>query len=91
MTNEHTPTEAGLDFAVKLDQDFLGKQALVARADDGRRLCLLTIDGPNDIVLGSEPVFTCSSSAARINSAGADQLEPNVTGGTEVNELNRAG
>ena len=91
MTNEHTPTQAGLDFAVKLDQEFVGKQALVARADDGRRLCLLTIDGPNDIVLGSEPVFTGSSSAARINSAGADQLEPNVTGGTEVNELNRAG
>jgi len=63
MTNEHTPTQAGLDFAVKLDQEFFGKQALVARADDGRRLCLLTIEGNNDIVLGSEPVYAVSSGA----------------------------
>ena len=57
MTNEHTPVQAGVDFAVKLDQDFLGKDALVSRPDDGRRLCLLTLDGPDDIVLGSEPVY----------------------------------
>ena len=90
MTNEHTPAQAGLDFAVKLDQDFLGKDALLARPDDGRRLCLLAIDGPNDIVLGSEPVYALTSPVARINSAGADQLRPNVTSGAEVNELSRA-
>jgi len=56
MTDEHTPTQAGLDFAVKLDQEFLGKEALVAREDDGRRLCLLAIEGGN-IVVGSEPVY----------------------------------
>jgi glycine cleavage system aminomethyltransferase T len=63
MTNEHTPTQAGLDFAVKLDQDFLGKDALLARPDDGRRLCLLTLDGPDEIVLGSEPVYPATSPA----------------------------
>jgi glycine cleavage system aminomethyltransferase T len=63
MTNEHTPTQAGLDFAVKLDQEFLGKEALQARPDDGRRLCLLTLDGPDDIVLGSEPVYPAVGNA----------------------------
>jgi len=57
MTNEHTPLQAGVDFAVKMDQEFLGKTALAARQDDGKRLCLLIIDGANDIVLGSEPVY----------------------------------
>ncbi len=64
MTNEHTPVEAGLSFAVKMDQEFLGKESLVNRPDSGRRLCLLTLDGPNDIVLGSEPVYAVSVRAA---------------------------
>ena len=74
MTNEHTPTQAGLDFAVKLDQEFLGKEALIAREDDGRRLCLLTIDGPNDIVLGSEPVYA-SSRADQLRRRGSTRAE----------------
>ena len=91
MTNEHTPAQAGLDFAVKLDQDFLGKDALLTRPDDGRRLCLLVIDGPNDIVLGSEPVYaltpTAAPSPALINIDGAQQRGRNGTGGTEVNKI----
>ncbi len=89
MTNEHTPTQAGLDFAVKLDQEFLGKEALVARADDGRRLCLLTIDGPNDIVLGSEPVYAAPRPAL-INIAGAPEDAVNGTSGKEVNPIGSA-
>ncbi len=90
MTNEHTPSQAGLDFAVKLDQEFLGKDALVSRPDDGRRLCLLTLDGPDDIVLGSEPVYPAAHPPARINSVGADQLGQSGTGEAGVAELIRA-
>ncbi len=64
MTGEHTPTQAGLDFAVKLDQEFLGKPALLARPDDGRRLCLLTVDGADNIVLGGEPVYPAEGERA---------------------------
>src|ERR1700712_261264 len=94
MTNEHTPAQAGLEFAVKLDQEFFGKDALVARPDDGRRLCLLTIDGPNDIVLGSEPVYATppppappTPPAALINFDGADQDGRIGTAGIEMDPI----
>ncbi|MET3807264.1 glycine cleavage system aminomethyltransferase T/glycine/D-amino acid oxidase-like deaminating enzyme [Nakamurella sp. UYEF19] len=87
MTNEHTPIQAGVDFAVKLDQEFLGKSALVAREDDGKRLCLLTIEGPNDIVLGSEPVFPAPPTPALINFDGAHEVGPNVTGGAGIDPM----
>ncbi|SDO85195.1 Glycine cleavage system T protein (aminomethyltransferase) [Nakamurella panacisegetis] len=80
MTDEHTPVQAGVDFAVKMDQDFLGKDALLTREDDGKRLCLLTIEGENDIVIGSEPVYA----------VGMDQLGPNGTRGTEVDKFGHA-
>lgn len=57
MTGEHTPAEAGLDFAVKLDKDFLGRDALLSRGERRRQLCLLTIGDRNGVVLGSEPVY----------------------------------
>lgn len=90
MTNEHTSTQAGLDFAVKLDQEFLGKQALIERADDGRRLCLLTLDG-NDIVLGSEPVYAVPSAGHRapIENDGAPDDGNSDTPGAEVDEFGR--
>ncbi len=93
MTNEHTPTQAGLDFAVKLDQDFFGKEALVARPDDGRRLCLLVLDDPQHIVLGSEPVYasTPTSPDALINIDGAHQDRGNVTDGAEIDPIMSAG
>ena len=87
MTNEHTPIQAGVDFAVKPDQEFLGKQALVAREDDGRRLCLLTVDGPNDIVLGSEPVYPAPATPALINIEGAHEVGPDVTGGAGIDPI----
>jgi glycine cleavage system aminomethyltransferase T/glycine/D-amino acid oxidase-like deaminating enzyme len=96
MTNEHTPAQAGVDFAVKLDQEFLGKEALLAREDDGRRLCLLAIDGPNDIVLGSEPVYsvrpatvtpTVTPTLALINIDSAHEIAPDVTDGPEINPI----
>ncbi|HYP44940.1 MAG TPA: FAD-dependent oxidoreductase [Propionibacteriaceae bacterium] len=59
MTHEHDPYEAGLAFAVRMDKgDFLGREALVERSRHvRRRLVLLTLEHPEQIVLGSEPVY----------------------------------
>ena len=59
MTPDHTPAEAGLEFAVRMDKaDFLGREALLERAEEpvSRRLTCLTIDDPRAVVLGKEPV-----------------------------------
>src|SRR3954467_5012792 len=53
ITPETTPYEAGLGFCVKLDKDFLGKDAL--DPDPERRLRCLTLE-PGAIALGNEPV-----------------------------------
>jgi len=60
MTTEHDPYEAGLGFAVKADKkDYTGQVALEGREKESpsRRLCCLTIDDGQSIVLGKEPVF----------------------------------
>ncbi|MCU1404663.1 MAG: FAD-dependent oxidoreductase [Glaciihabitans sp.] len=59
MSHDHDPYEAGLGFAVRLDKgDFIGKAALLARKDTSvRRLVLLRMTHPNELVLGNEPVF----------------------------------
>jgi glycine cleavage system aminomethyltransferase T/glycine/D-amino acid oxidase-like deaminating enzyme len=60
MTYEHDPFEAGLGFAVKLGKgDFLGREALLSRAERQRRkLTCLTIDDPGAVVMGKEPVYS---------------------------------
>ena len=60
MTWDHTPAEAGLDFAVRMDKgDFVGRAALEKAADEppARRLSCLTIRDPQAVVLGKEPVY----------------------------------
>ncbi len=57
---EHTPFEAGLGFAVKLDKgEFLGRDALLRlRAQPpARRLCCLTLADAGRVVLGKEPIL----------------------------------
>lgn len=56
MTYEHGPDESGLGFSVKKDLEFFGRDALLARPAPTQQLCLLTIDEPNGILLGNEPV-----------------------------------
>jgi glycine cleavage system aminomethyltransferase T len=47
-----------VDFAVKLDKEFLGREALLRRKEKvARSLSCLTIDGTGAFVLGKEPVF----------------------------------
>jgi glycine cleavage system T protein len=57
---EYHPYEAGLGFAVKLDKgDFLGREALLHMKERGltRKLCCITLDDPNAIVMGKEPIL----------------------------------
>ncbi|WP_293031960.1 FAD-dependent oxidoreductase [Natronococcus sp.] len=52
------PYEAGLPFAVDLDTDFIGKEALVEAKDEGidNRVACLTLDDSTDVALGGRPV-----------------------------------
>lgn len=58
LTPNYTPLEAGLDFIVKFDHDFKGKQALIEQKQQGLKqiLCTLSVSN-NQVLLGSEPVF----------------------------------
>ncbi|GII56914.1 sarcosine dehydrogenase [Planotetraspora thailandica] len=71
MTYEHDPYEAGLGFAVKLDKgDFVGREALLERRQAvRRRLTCLTIDGPQAVVMGKEPVYDGEASVGYVTSA----------------------
>jgi glycine cleavage system aminomethyltransferase T len=72
MTYEHDPYEAGLGFAVKLAKvDFLGRAALLRRAEAGvrRRLTCLTIDDPAAVVMGREPVYDGTGCIGYVTSA----------------------
>jgi 4-methylaminobutanoate oxidase (formaldehyde-forming) len=70
ITPEDTPFEAGLDFAVKLDKDFVGRESLASRGDPGRLLRCLTLDDPQAVALGSEPVRVDGDLVGRVTSGG---------------------
>ncbi|TDV57385.1 GcvT family protein [Actinophytocola oryzae] len=64
MTYEHTPSEAGLDFAVKKAKpDFVGKDAT---RQSTRKLTCLTLDA---YVLGKEPVYDGDNPVGYVTSA----------------------
>lgn len=71
MTYEHDPYESGVGFAVKLDKgDFIGKAALERRRENVRRkLTCLTIDDPQSVVLGKEPVYDGDRAVGYVTSA----------------------
>ncbi len=76
MTHEHSAWEAGVGFAVRLQkEEFLGREATVARQDDVRRKlsCLLVDAAPggsgDGIVLGKEPVFDGPDCVGYVTSA----------------------
>jgi glycine cleavage system aminomethyltransferase T/glycine/D-amino acid oxidase-like deaminating enzyme len=70
ITADDTPYEAGLGFAVKLDKEFLGKEALAAAGDPERRLCCVMLADPRSIALGSEPVRAGDELVGRVTSGG---------------------
>ena len=70
MTTEHTPAEAGVGFAVRMDKgDFVGRAALADRGEPTRRLTCLTMSAPESVVLGKEPVFVDGHPAGYVTSA----------------------
>ena len=54
-----TPVEAGLEFAVAWDSRFIGRDALLARRDEGPggRVVSLVFDDPSVVPIGGEPVY----------------------------------
>ena len=68
ITPEDTPFEAGLGFAVKLDKEFAGRDAL--REEPERRLCCLVLADPRSVALGSEPVRVEGELVGRVTSGG---------------------
>ncbi len=70
ITADDTPFEAGLGFAVKLDKEFLGKEALAAAGEPQRRLACVTLADPRAVALGSEPVRAGGEPVGRVTSGG---------------------
>jgi glycine cleavage system aminomethyltransferase T/glycine/D-amino acid oxidase-like deaminating enzyme len=68
ITPEETPFEARLEFAVALDKEFLGRDALVEEPE--RRLCCVVLADPRAVALGSEPVRADGELAGRVTSGG---------------------
>ncbi|WP_324759434.1 GcvT family protein [Haloarcula sp. GH36] len=58
IDTDANPFEAGLPFAVDMDTDFVGKEALQAAREDGidNRITPLTLDDSTDIMLSGRPV-----------------------------------
>ena len=57
---EYNPYEAGIGFAVRMRKgDFIGRDALRQSRARGleRRLCCMTLDDPNAVVMGKEPIL----------------------------------
>ena len=56
-----TVVEAGLTFAVALDKsvDFIGRDAVLRQRDEGvtRRLAVFTLEDPEPLLLGNEPIW----------------------------------
>jgi 4-methylaminobutanoate oxidase (formaldehyde-forming) len=67
ITPDDTPYEGGLGFAVKLDHDFIGREAL---SEPTRRLCCLVLADPRSVALGNEPVRAGGEICGRVTSGG---------------------
>jgi len=72
LTPEDTPFEAGLDFAVSPDKDFIGRDALERQREQGitRRLRCLSLADRRAMCLGNEPVFLGDDVVSRVTSGG---------------------
>ena len=66
---EYNPYEAGIGFAVRMRKgDFIGRDALrQARADGvSRKLCCMTLDDADRVVMGKEPIIDCNAGGDRV-------------------------
>lgn len=74
VTDEDTPLEAGLAFAVAWDKPggFIGRDALLRAREKGppaRRLVALVLDDPAPLLLGNEPIRRDGALVGRVTSA----------------------
>jgi glycine cleavage system T protein len=73
LTDQVTPLEAGLAFAVKLEKSpaFIGYEALRRQREraPGRRVVVLTVDDPEPLLFGEEPVYRNGEVVGRVTSA----------------------
>jgi glycine cleavage system aminomethyltransferase T/glycine/D-amino acid oxidase-like deaminating enzyme len=72
ITPEDSPDEAGLGFCVRMDKDYVGRDALDAAREQGlrRRLRCLVLDDPRSVALGNEPVRIGADLVGRVTSGG---------------------
>lgn len=74
LTPDHTPLQAGLGFAVKLDANtpFLGREALVDQRQRGltRRLACFTTEDPAVVLLGRETIYRDGERVGWLTSGG---------------------
>lgn len=72
ITDEDTPLEAGLGFAVKLDKtcDFIGRDALLRQQSQGvsRRLVQFRLDDPEPLLYHNEPIWQHDAIVGHITS-----------------------
>jgi glycine cleavage system T protein len=69
--SDDTPLEAGLGFAVDLDRPgFVGREALLRQREKplARRLVMFTLDDPEPLLLGDEPIWRDGVLVGRITS-----------------------
>jgi glycine cleavage system aminomethyltransferase T len=66
-----TPLEAGLDFAVDWTGNFIGRDALIKRRDQGVRSTMVTLllDDASAVPLGNEPVYLAGEAVGKTTSA----------------------
>ena len=74
MSPDHTPLQAGLGFAVKLNSNtpFLGREALVEQRQSPlkRRLACFTSDDNNIVLLGRETIYRNGERVGWLTSGG---------------------
>ncbi len=67
ITPEETPLEAGLEFCVRRDKDFIGADAL---GEPRHRLRCVVLEDPRSVALGNEPVSVGGEVVGRVTSGG---------------------
>ncbi len=70
---DYDPYEAGIGFAVRMRKgDFIGRDALRQLRARGltRRLCCMTFDDPDSVVVGKEPILDGDRALGYVTSAG---------------------
>jgi aminomethyltransferase len=72
LHTEHNPYEAGLGWAVDLETDFIGKEAVAAAADGDNidhKITCLTLDDEDAVVLDNKPVLDGDETIGYLHSA----------------------